>query len=71
MHIDIEVEIGMELKVGIEIGVEVDLIRYRGKTGSPANTTAATAKFFFCGTRPSSVAPRAPCRARRQTQRTM
>ena len=47
MQIDVEVEIGIELKVGIEIGVEIDLIRYRGKPGSPAITTAATAAFFF------------------------
>ena len=69
MQIDIEVEIGIELKVGIEIGVEIDLVRYRGKPGSPAITTAATAA-LFCVTRPSAVAPRAQCRARRRTQRT-
>ena len=69
MQIDIEVEIGMELKVGIEFGVEIDQIRYRGKPGSPAITIAATSA-FFCVARPSAVAPRAQCRARRRTQRT-
>ena len=69
MQIDIEVEIGIELKGGIKIGVEIDLVRYRGKPGSPAITAAATAA-FFCVTRPSAVAPRAQCRARRRTQRT-
>ena len=31
------------MKVGIEIEVEIDMIRYRGKTSSPAITTTATA----------------------------
>ena len=44
--IEIEVELGIELKVRKEIGVEIDLVRYRGKPGSPAITTAATAACF-------------------------
>ena len=49
MYLDIE--IGIELKVGIEIeietelevGIEIDMIRYRGKTSSPAIIAATAA----------------------------
>ena len=50
------VGIEIEIETELEVGIEIDMIRYRGKTSSPAIITATAAIISLCDKRPSSLA---------------
>ena len=53
----IELKVGIEIEMELEVAIEIDVIRYRGKTSSPAIITAAAAIIsIVCDKRPSSLA---------------
>ena len=55
-RVELKVGIEIEIETELEVGIEIDMIRYRGKTSSPAIITATAAIISLCGKHPRSLA---------------